>query len=78
MSTVKLILCLHLFRKTVTAAALMQLYSSGKFKLDDDINLYLPFKVRNQNYPDVPITFQQLLRHRSSINDNYQIIWINS
>jgi CubicO group peptidase (beta-lactamase class C family) len=56
--------------KTVTAAALMKLYESNKFTLDDDINIYLPFKVRNPNFPDLPITFRQLLRHRSSINDD--------
>lgn len=56
--------------KTVTAAALMQLYSMGKFHLDDDINKYLDFKVVNPNYPKIPITFRQLLRHRSSIADN--------
>ena len=55
--------------KTVTAAALMQLYSMGKFHLDDDINKYLDFKVVNPNYPKIPITFRQLLRHRSSIAD---------
>lgn len=56
--------------KTVTAAALMQLYALGKFRLDDDINQYLDFKVVNPGYPKSPITFRQLLRHRSSIADN--------
>lgn len=56
--------------KTVTAAALMQLYGKGKFKMGDDINKYLPFKVRNPDYPNTPITFGQLLRHRSAIRDN--------
>ncbi len=56
--------------KTVTAAALMQLYGAGKFKMDDDINKYLPFKVVNPDYLGVAITFGQLLRHRSSIRDN--------
>lgn len=56
--------------KTVTAAALMQLHSKGKFKMNDNVNKYLPFKVVNPNYPDVPITFGELLRHRSAIQDN--------
>jgi CubicO group peptidase (beta-lactamase class C family) len=60
--------------KTITAAALMQLYAKGKFKLDDDINKYLPFKVRNPGFPNIPITFRQLLRHRSSIEDNYDYL----
>lgn len=56
--------------KTVTATALMTLYEQGKFGLDDDINQYLPFKVRNPNYPDLPITFRMLLTHSSSIQDS--------
>jgi CubicO group peptidase (beta-lactamase class C family) len=55
--------------KTVTATAVMQLWEQNKFQLDDDINAYLPFTVRNPSYPDEPITFQQLLTHRSSIKD---------
>lgn len=56
--------------KTVTAAALMQLCSAGKFKLDDDINNYLDFRLVNPRHPTTPITFRQLLQHRSSIDDN--------
>lgn len=56
--------------KTVTAAALMQLFSQGKFKLDDDINKYLDFKLVNPRYPKIPVTFRQLLQHRSSVDDN--------
>ncbi len=55
--------------KTKTAMAVLQLWEKGAFKLDDDINLYLPFKVRNPAYPDDPITFRQLLTHKSSIKD---------
>ena len=57
--------------KTVTATALMKLYEQGFFDLDDDVNDYLPFSLRNPNYPDIPITFRMLLSHRSSIaSDN--------
>jgi CubicO group peptidase (beta-lactamase class C family) len=56
--------------KTVTAAAVMQLEAKGYFKLDDDINRFLSFRVVNPSFPAVPITFRQLLRHRSSIADN--------
>jgi len=56
--------------KTITATALMQLYDQDKFELDDDINEYLPFKVRIPAAPDSPITFRQLLNHTSSIKDN--------
>ncbi|MDR6806913.1 CubicO group peptidase (beta-lactamase class C family) [Dyadobacter sp. BE34] len=56
--------------KTVTAAAIMQLEAKGYFKLDDDINRFLPFRVANPSFQSTPITFRQLLRHRSSIADN--------
>jgi CubicO group peptidase (beta-lactamase class C family) len=55
--------------KTITATAAMQLWEKGKFKLDDDVNGYLPFPVRNPRFPDDPITFRQLLTHKSSIKD---------
>ncbi len=57
--------------KTITATALMQLYEDGLFNLDDDINLYLPFSVRNPDYPDSVITIRHLLTHTSSIRDNW-------
>lgn len=53
--------------KTFTATALMQLYEKGLFDLDDDVNKYLPFSLRNPNYPDKPITFRMLLAHQSSL-----------
>ena len=64
--------------KTITATALMQLHSEGRFDLDDDVSDYLPFTVRNPGFADLPITFAQLLRHRSSIRDNmafYGPLW---
>ena len=54
--------------KTFISAAIMQLKEKGLLKLDDDINKYLDFSVRNPYYPDVPITIRMLLTHRSSIN----------
>ncbi len=56
--------------KTVTVTALMELFDQGKFKLDDDINKYLPFKVSIPSCPNTPITFRELLTHTSSIKDN--------
>jgi len=56
--------------KTVTATALMQLYGQGLFELDDDINDYLNFSIRNPNYPDDPITFRMLLSHHSSLAED--------
>jgi len=53
--------------KTFAATAIMQLWEKGLLDLDDDVNKYLPFNVRNPNYPDIPITFRMILTHRSSI-----------
>ncbi len=61
--------------KTITATALMQLYEQGLFDLDDDINKYLPFSLRNPNYPDIPITIKMILSHRSSLADD-NLHWI--
>ena len=54
--------------KVVTATALMQLYDKGYFDLDDPVNHYLGFNVKNPVYND-PITFRMLLTHTSSIAD---------
>ena len=55
--------------KTVAATALMQLYEKGLFCLDDDVNDFLDFNVRNPDYPSVPVTFRMLLAHRSSLRN---------
>lgn len=55
--------------KSVTATALMILYDQGLFSLDDDIDDYLGYAVRNWHYPDDPITFRMLLSHTSTIVD---------
>ncbi len=55
--------------KTITTTAVMQLQEKGRIDLDRDVNGYLPFRVRNPRYADVPITVRQLLTHHSSIQD---------
>jgi CubicO group peptidase (beta-lactamase class C family) len=55
--------------KTITATAVMQLWEVQELALDDDVNDYLPFVIRNPRFPESPITFRQLLTHRSSIKD---------
>ena len=56
--------------KPVTATALMKLWERGLFQLDEPIDSYLPFTVRNPNSPEVPITFRMLMNHTSSIIGN--------
>jgi CubicO group peptidase (beta-lactamase class C family) len=65
--------------KTIVGTALMQLYEQDLFDLDDDVNTYLPFALRNPNYPDDPITIRMLLSHTSSLNTNEQMqyYWTN-
>lgn len=63
--------------KTFIATAIMQLVEHNKLNLDDDVNKYLNFRVRNPKYPDIPITVRMLLNHRSTINDKYYSLNIN-
>jgi len=56
--------------KTITATAIMQLQEKGLLNIDDDVNKYLPFSLRNPNYPDIPITIRMLLSHTSSLNED--------
>jgi CubicO group peptidase (beta-lactamase class C family) len=53
--------------KTIAAVAIMQLNESGLIGLDDNISEYLPFDLKNPNYPDINITPRMLLAHQSSI-----------
>ena len=57
--------------KSFVSTAIMQLMEKNSLELDDDINKYLKFKVRNPNFPETPITVRMLLCHRSSINDKH-------
>lgn len=55
--------------KTFLGLALLKAQELGKLNLDDPINKYLPFEVRNPYYPDEEITLRQLTTHTSSITD---------
>lgn len=69
--------------KTVTGAAVMQLYEKGLINLDEDISQYLPFQVRHPQYPDGIISTRMLLAHRSglgwpeSADSSFYIIYFN-
>jgi CubicO group peptidase (beta-lactamase class C family) len=58
--------------KTITAVAIMKLVEQNLIGLDDDINQYLSFSVRNPSFPNDRITLRMLLSHRSSISDEHQ------
>ncbi len=53
--------------KLVVVTAVMQLVERGLMDIDQDINLYLPFELRNPNYPDQKITIRMLLTHSSGL-----------
>lgn len=74
--------------KTFTATAILQLNESGFLNLNNDINNYLPFNVRNPDYPSRVITPYMLLTHTAGLPrnlywslefyfDNQTIDWIN-
>lgn len=66
-ATTKQLNALGSVSKLFTGATLLKLYEEGKLSLDDDVNKYLHFSVRNPKYPNTPITFRMLLTHSSSI-----------
>ena len=62
--------------KTIIVTAVMQLYEQGLISLDADLNDYLPFPLRNPNYPDQILTIRHLLTHTSGLAwpvDDYEV-----
>ncbi len=55
--------------KLVATIGAMRLVEQGRLQLDADISQYLGFKVRNPNFPELPITIRMLLSHTSSLRD---------
>jgi CubicO group peptidase (beta-lactamase class C family) len=55
--------------KNICATALLTLYDKGLVNLDDDVEKYLHFKLRNPAFPDKAITLRMLLSHTSSLFD---------
>ncbi|KPM48720.1 serine hydrolase domain-containing protein [Jiulongibacter sediminis] len=60
--------------KPVTATAIMHMADQGKLDIDADINLYLPFEIRNPNFPEEVITSRMLLSHTSSLKDDWDTL----
>jgi len=62
--------------KLFLATSVMQLWEKDMLDLDEDINQYLPFEVRNPNFPDLKITPHMLMTHSSGLawpHDNDRI-----
>lgn len=53
--------------KLFISVSAMQLWEKGMLNLEADINQYLPFAVRNPNFPDHRIAPRMLLTHTSSL-----------
>jgi CubicO group peptidase (beta-lactamase class C family) len=63
--------------KLVTTLGVMKLVEEGRLSLDEDIGTYLGYRVRNPNFPDVPITLRMLLTHTSSLRDDAGYFWFD-
>ena len=61
--------------KSFSGTSIMQLVEAGKIDLNDDVNKYLGFSLRNPKYPDIPITVKILLSHTSSMIDKAGASW---
>ena len=55
--------------KTFVGTAIMQLKESGDLALEDDVNRFIDFPLRNPSHPDRSVTILDLLTHKSSIAD---------
>ncbi|MEO7066737.1 MAG: serine hydrolase domain-containing protein [Rhodanobacter sp.] len=55
--------------KTFVGLALARLAIEKKLDLDAPIDDYLPWKVRNPHFPNIPITLRELATHTSSLID---------
>jgi CubicO group peptidase (beta-lactamase class C family) len=53
--------------KLFLATTVMQLWEKGLIDLEEDINKYLPFEVRNPHFPNQKITPYMLLTHSSGL-----------
>jgi len=59
--------------KSITAIAILQLYEKGFFELDDNVNNFLPFELKNPKFPQDNITFRMLMAHQSSIQEKNKV-----
>lgn len=55
--------------KTAVAAGIMKLHTAGLLNVNNDVNRYLNFSVRNPHFASDSITVKMLLSHTSSLQD---------
>ncbi|MEN8901291.1 MAG: serine hydrolase domain-containing protein [Nonlabens sp.] len=65
--------------KVILGLTLAKAIEDGHLTLEDDINKFLDFEVRNPQYPEIPVLVKHLASHTSSINDGdyYDQSYIN-
>ncbi len=56
--------------KTLIGIALLKAQELSKLRLDDPINMYLPFEISNPYFPGDDITIRHLVTHTSTIKDS--------
>jgi len=56
--------------KLIVALGVLRLVEAGLLDLDRDVSDYLGWRLRHPAYPDRPISLEQLLGHRSGLNDD--------
>jgi CubicO group peptidase (beta-lactamase class C family) len=56
--------------KLFVSIGVLRLAEAGTLQLDTDVSHWLGWRLRNPNFPDVPITLRLLLSHRSSLKDD--------
>lgn len=69
-TTTKSIYRIASISKVIVAIGVLKLYEQGLVDLDEDLETYLGFKVRNPQFPDVKITIRMLMTQTSSIIDD--------
>lgn len=56
--------------KLVMTFGALSLVSDGLLSLDEDVSVYLGYRVRSPHAPDVPVTLRMLLTHTSGLTDH--------
>lgn len=69
-TTTKSIYRIASISKVIVAIGVLKLYEKGLVDLDEDIEKYLGFKVRNPKFPNHKITIRMLMTQTSSIIDD--------
>ncbi len=60
--------------KTTIGISLLKAQEMNLLSLDDDINKFLPFSVRNPKFPNEDITIRHLATHTSSLDYNEKVV----